>query len=251
MIRDFCLKYKEFYEPESKAAIIWIIGEYSEKIEKAEDILNECIDTFLEEPVKVQLQLLTSSVKLYLKKPDLGDPVIKRVLKIATEEGTNPDLMDRAYIYWRMLSSSPQKTKYVVLGEKPHIAEDSYNLYDEDFVDKLIEQMSTLSSVYHKTPEEMALALKKLQTNVATPVIKKDEEKKEEEKRSEEKKSDKKKGKEQPKKVEEEEEEENDDKKGKKGSKGGRKGKEDKEKPKEEEEDLPKDKKKTKKKPEK
>mmetsp|Transcript_45836 Transcript_45836/g.33571 ORF Transcript_45836/g.33571 Transcript_45836/m.33571 type:complete len:260 (+) Transcript_45836:690-1469(+) len=55
MIRDFALKYREFFEPDSKAAIVWIIGEYSEKIEKVEEIMNEYIDTFLEEPVKVQL----------------------------------------------------------------------------------------------------------------------------------------------------------------------------------------------------
>ena len=38
---------------------------------------------------------------------------------MCTEEASNPDLMDRAYIYWRMLSNNPDKTKYVVLGEKP------------------------------------------------------------------------------------------------------------------------------------
>lgn len=75
----------------------------------------------------MKLQLLTAAVKLYLKKPDEGEQIIQRVLKLATEEADNPDLRDRAYIYWRMLSTSPQKTKYVVLGEKPNISEDSYN----------------------------------------------------------------------------------------------------------------------------
>jgi AP-1 complex subunit beta-1 len=28
-------------------------------------------------------------------------------LKLSTEEADNPDLRDRAYIYWRMLSTSP------------------------------------------------------------------------------------------------------------------------------------------------
>ena len=161
MISDFANKFEEFFEVESKASIIWIIGEYAEKIAKADKILNTYIDNFLEEPVKVQLSLLTATVKLYLKKPDSADAVIKRVLKIATEEGSNPDLMDRAYIYWRMLSNSPQKTKYVVLGEKPNIADDSYNLYSDEFVDSLISQISSLCSVYHKTPEELQLSIKK------------------------------------------------------------------------------------------
>jgi len=46
-------------------------------------------------------------VKLFLKKPEEGEDVIQRILKLATEEVENPDLRDRAYIYWRMLSSSP------------------------------------------------------------------------------------------------------------------------------------------------
>ncbi len=32
MVTDFSNKYEEFYEPDSKASIIWIIGEYAEKI---------------------------------------------------------------------------------------------------------------------------------------------------------------------------------------------------------------------------
>ena len=97
----------EFYEPESKSAIIWIIGEYAEKINDAEKLIDQFADTFLEDPDKVKLSLLTSAVKLYLKKPDEGEDIIQRVLKLATEEADNPDLRDRAYIYWRMLSTSP------------------------------------------------------------------------------------------------------------------------------------------------
>ena len=108
LIKDLCAKLEEFYEPESKAAIIWIVGEYAEKIDDAEKLIDRFADSFLEDPDKVKLQLLTSGVKLYLKKPDEGDDVIQRLLKLATEEADNPDLRDRAYIYWRMLSTSPQ-----------------------------------------------------------------------------------------------------------------------------------------------
>jgi vesicle coat complex subunit len=71
-----CNKLDEFYEPESKAAIIWIIGEYAEKIDDAEKLIDRFCDSFLEDPDRVKLQLLTSGVKLYLKKPDEGDDII-------------------------------------------------------------------------------------------------------------------------------------------------------------------------------
>lgn len=53
LIKDFVAKKEEFYEIDSKASIIWIIGEYAEKIPEAETIIDSFIDSFLEDPVKV------------------------------------------------------------------------------------------------------------------------------------------------------------------------------------------------------
>lgn len=80
--------------------------------------------------------------------------MITDILTKATEQVANPDIKDRAYIYWRMLSTSPQKTQDVVLGKKPNVASDTYNIYDEDLVDKLICGMGGLASIYHKTQGE-------------------------------------------------------------------------------------------------
>lgn len=54
-----------------------------------------------------------------------------------------------------MLSTSPQKTADVVLGNRPNIACDSYNTHKDDFVEELLAQISTICSIYHKTPDEM------------------------------------------------------------------------------------------------
>ena len=136
------------------AAFAWILGEYADKIDKSENMLEQMLEGFLEEADAVKLAILTATVKLYLKKPDEGNEMIEKVLKLSTEEADNPDLKDRAYIYWRMLSADPGKTQDVVLSAKPQIAHDSYNIYDEELVDQLIDQISNLSSVYHKTAEE-------------------------------------------------------------------------------------------------
>jgi AP-1 complex subunit beta-1 len=99
--------------------------------------------------------LLTAAVKLYLKKPEKSENLIQSLLKTATEESANPDLKDRAYIYWRMLSTSPEKTAEVVLGKLPNISCESYNTYDGGLVEELLTQISTICSIYHKTPAEM------------------------------------------------------------------------------------------------
>lgn len=82
--------------------------------------------------------------------------MITNILTTATEQVANPDIKDRAYIYWRMLSTSPQKAQDVVLGTKPNVASDTYNIYDEELVDKLISGIGGLSSIYHKTQTEWA-----------------------------------------------------------------------------------------------
>jgi vesicle coat complex subunit len=41
-------------EPEAKAAMIWIIGQYADRIENADVLLDDFLYTFLEEPVEVR-----------------------------------------------------------------------------------------------------------------------------------------------------------------------------------------------------
>ncbi len=76
MIKDLCAKTLEYYEPEAKASIIWILGEYAEKINESEKVIDSFADSFLEDPDKVKLQTLTAAVKLFLKKPEEGEDVI-------------------------------------------------------------------------------------------------------------------------------------------------------------------------------
>lgn len=123
-------------------------------------------ESFQDEPLQVQLQLLTASVKFFLKKPDEGESLITSLLKTATEECPNPDLRDRAYIYWRLLSSDPEATKQVVLCEKPLISDASY-VFETSFLDKLIEQMGTLASIYHKPYENKVSKIKAVELEEA------------------------------------------------------------------------------------
>uniref|UniRef100_A0A1J3HH02 Beta-adaptin-like protein n=3 Tax=Noccaea caerulescens TaxID=107243 RepID=A0A1J3HH02_NOCCA len=160
IIATLCESLDTLDEPEAKASMIWIIGEYAERIDNADDLLEGFLENFPEEPAQVQLQLLTATVKLFLKKPtEKPQIMIQVVLKTATEETDNPDLRDRAYIYWRLLSTDPEAAKDVVLAEKPVITDDS-NQLEPSLLDELLANISTLSSVYHKPPEAFVTRLK-------------------------------------------------------------------------------------------
>jgi AP-1 complex subunit beta-1 len=152
IIATLCDNLDTLDEPLAKASMIWIIGEYAERIDNADELLDTFLETFEEEDPAVQLQLLTATVKCFLKNPEDTQDMVQRVLDLATEESDNPDLRDRGFIYWRLLSTDPEAAKMVVLGDKPVIEDDTFRL-DPSLLNVLIGQIATLSSVYHKPPE--------------------------------------------------------------------------------------------------
>jgi vesicle coat complex subunit len=53
VIPTLCANLDELDEPEAKASLIWIIGEYAEKIENAGELLAIFVETFVEEAYQV------------------------------------------------------------------------------------------------------------------------------------------------------------------------------------------------------
>ena len=116
IIATLCENLDTLDEPEAKASMIWIIGEYAERIDNADELLESFLDSFQDENAQVQLQLLTGIVKLFLKKPTDTQELVQQVLSLATQDCDNPDLRDRGFIYWRLLSTDPAAAKEVCLS---------------------------------------------------------------------------------------------------------------------------------------
>jgi AP-1 complex subunit beta-1 len=160
IIATLCDNLDTLDEPQAKASMIWIIGEYAERIDNADELLDAFLETFEEEDPAVQLQLLTATVKCFLKNPEQTQDMVQRVLDLATEESDNPDLRDRGFIYWRLLSTDPEAAKLVVLGDKPVIEDDTFRL-EPNLLNLLVGQIATLSSIYHKPPEAFVVRAKR------------------------------------------------------------------------------------------
>ncbi|XP_032823634.1 AP-1 complex subunit beta-1-like isoform X4 [Petromyzon marinus] len=151
IIATLCENLDSLDEPEARAAMIWIVGEYAERIDNADELLESFLEGFHDESTQVQLSLLTAIVKLFLKKPTETQELVQQVLSLATQDSDNPDLRDRGYIYWRLLSTDPVAAKEVVLAEKPLISEET-DLLEPTLLEELICHISSLASVYHKPP---------------------------------------------------------------------------------------------------
>jgi AP-1 complex subunit beta-1 len=86
VIATLCEHLDTLDEPEAKASMIWIIGEYAERIDNADELLEYFLETFPEESGAVQMQLVTATVKLFLKKPlERPQQMIQLVLTYATQ----------------------------------------------------------------------------------------------------------------------------------------------------------------------
>ncbi|GJQ78051.1 hypothetical protein Trydic_g2395 [Trypoxylus dichotomus] len=151
IISTLCENLDTLDEPEARASMIWIIGEYAERIDNADELLDSFLEGFADENAQVQLQLLTAVVKLFLKRPAHTQALVQHVLSLATQDSDNPDLRDRGFIYWRLLSTDPAAAKEVVLADKPLISEET-DLLEPTLLDELICHISSLASVYHKPP---------------------------------------------------------------------------------------------------
>lgn len=151
VIPTLCANLEELDEPEAKASLIWIIGEYAEKIDNAEELLGIFVDSFTEDAYLVQLQTLTAVVKLFLKRPDRSQPILQRVLDLATK-CDSPDVRDRAYIYWRLLSTDTSAARAVVMAHRPAISLPRTTV-SPAVLEELISDIGSLASVYHKPAE--------------------------------------------------------------------------------------------------
>jgi len=151
IISTLCENLDTLDEPDARGSMIWIIGEYAERIDNADELLENFLEGFHDENSQVQLQLLTAIVKLFLKRPTETQELVQQALSLATQDSDNPDLRDRGFIYWRLLSTDPAAAKEVVLAEKPLISEET-DLLEPTLLDKLICHIGSLASVYYKPP---------------------------------------------------------------------------------------------------
>ena len=140
-------------DPEAKAALIWIIGEYSDRIEGAENQLIKFIDNLKEEPYIIQINILDSATKTFLKcQSEESYNILNQVFDFCTKECENPDVRDRGYMYYRLMTIDPQLASRIIVNDKPKINEDASG-FDDNLLAILMDNLGTMATIYEKPPE--------------------------------------------------------------------------------------------------
>lgn len=146
--------YKVIDESDSKTALIWILGQYCASIDNSWEVLKDISKGYRDEALEVQLAILTATIKTYLHRPTQYESTTLEILKWATEEVDNPDLRERGFFYWRLISTEnngefQKAAKDVVLVENPIINSENENI-NPQVLEELELNIGTLASIYLK-----------------------------------------------------------------------------------------------------
>ena len=195
----------------AKSAALYILGDFCTMIPKSTEMITYFVNNFsnVEYSSKVRLQILNAGVKNFVNKPDESEEIVKLCLQKGADESENPDIRDRAYIYWRLLEVDPDIAKDMMVSEKPPFDFTDEDDLEPDVVDDMICNMTNVSAVYLKKQKEMITE----EDYINDPIAKqeREEEEKEEKRRKEEREK-----REKEKKKSKEEEEKEKEKKAKK-----------------------------------
>lgn len=91
--------------PEAKAGLVWMLGEYAMEVVEAPYMLERIIDEYdVELSVDLKLQTLVATMKMFFQRPPEVHNMLGRLLHAAVNDTSNQDLHDRALLYYRLLS---------------------------------------------------------------------------------------------------------------------------------------------------
>lgn len=143
-----------FADQDSRTALVWVLGEFGEHLDDAPYILETMADDLLAQPATFRLQLLTSAVLLFFKRPPEMQALLGRVFGVLVNDFSNADVLDRAMMYYRLLREDPAAAAHIICTPKEPLDGAFFEDQDTDSVDKLFfEEFDSLSVVYGMTAD--------------------------------------------------------------------------------------------------
>ena len=138
-------------EPKGLSALIFLIGEYGNKIENAPYIL-EYLSKLEIHNNEFAYSLLLSGCKLFFKSPGEMQVILGKIFELILTNYKDVDLRDRVYYYYNLMKKDIKLAEYIICGE-PNIVDYYYSEFDDEYIDQIFSEFNSLSIVYRK-PEE-------------------------------------------------------------------------------------------------
>ncbi|GFR85255.1 AP-3 complex subunit beta, partial [Elysia marginata] len=168
--------------PMARASILWLIGEYSERVPKiAPDVLRRMAKNFVNEEDIVKLQILNLAVKLCITNPKQTKLLCQYVMNLAKYD-QNYDIRDRSRFLRQfvLVSDKPcalaKYAKKIFLATKPApVLESLTKAHDNYQLGSLSHLLNMKTTGYQELPEWPVVAPDASVRNVELPPVWKEE----------------------------------------------------------------------------
>ncbi|GFO30668.1 Ap-3 complex subunit beta [Plakobranchus ocellatus] len=168
--------------PMARASILWLIGEYSERVPKiAPDVLRRMAKNFINEEDIVKLQILNLAVKLCITNPKQTKLLCQYVLNLAKYD-QNYDIRDRSRFLRQFVLSTDKPcalakySKKIFLATKPApVLESLTKAHDNYQLGSLSHLLNMKTTGYQELPEWPSVAPDPTVRNVEVPPAWKEE----------------------------------------------------------------------------
>ncbi|XP_037540479.1 AP-4 complex subunit beta-1 [Nematolebias whitei] len=106
-------------DSQGRQALLWLLGVYGERVSSAPYTLETFIDGVRSEAsLGVKMELLTSTMRLFLSRPAETQDMLGRLLHFCVEEERDVCVRDQALLYYRLLHCGIEETRRVLQGRR-------------------------------------------------------------------------------------------------------------------------------------
>jgi AP-4 complex subunit beta-1 len=136
------------------SALIWILGEFGDKVENSPYIMENLLDCFSIDIQSSQIiyALLLAGCKLFFKSPGEMQIILGKIFEMILKNYHDVDLRDRTYYYYNLMQKDIGLAEFIICGDSSAV-DYLYTDMDDEYLDQIFSQLNSLSVVYRK-PEE-------------------------------------------------------------------------------------------------
>ena len=138
-------------DPRGLSALVFIIGEFGQKIENSPYIL-EYLSGLEIHSSEFAYSLLLAGCKLFFKSPGEMQPILGKIFELILKNYKDVDLRDRTYYYYNLMKKDINLAEYIICGQ-PNVVDYYYSEFDDEYIDQIFQEFNSLSIIYRK-PEE-------------------------------------------------------------------------------------------------
>jgi AP-3 complex subunit beta len=157
VVKQLTRLFSKVENPKAKAAIIWVVGEYLDKVGKyAPDILRQLAKDFIILDDTVKLQVMNLSAKLMVKNPDQSALISQYIFNLAKYDA-NYDIRDRGRLLRHLLFNQnnipllSSRIKELFITTKPSPVPPSYDM--RFMVGSLAQTIGQTTPCYNSLPD--------------------------------------------------------------------------------------------------